>query len=142
MLLRTSLLHDRRSHRRAENRLLQHVLKSVSRSFYLSLSVLPGSLRKQVGLAYLFCRAADTIADTQLFPRCQRFQTLQAFRRQFLLDHPSFDDLEQLRAAMLPQQARQAEYQLLYHLSDCFHMFEMCSEVDRRLIRELVLTLT
>src|SRR5215813_71794 len=129
MLFRSSPWHDRRSHQRAEKFLLQHILKNVSRSFYLSLSVLPGSLRKQVGLAYLFCRAADTIADTPLFPRCQRFQTLQAFRRQFLLDNPSFDDLEQLQAAMLPQQARQAEYQLLHHLSDCFHMFEMCSEV-------------
>ncbi len=142
MLLRTSLLHERRSHRRAEKILLQHVLKNVSRSFYLSLSVLPGAMRKQVSLAYLFCRAADTIADTQLFPRCQRFQTLQAFRRQFLQDRPSFDDLEQIKAAMLPQRVKKEDHQLFYHLSDCFHVFEKFSEVDRRLIRELVLTLT
>jgi len=122
--------------------LLQQVLKNVSRSFYLSLSVLPGSVRQQVSLAYLFCRVADTITDTQLFPRCQRFQTLQAFRRQFLLDRPSFDDLEQLQAAMLPQRAREADQQLLHHLSDCFHVLEEFSEVDRRLIRDLVLTLT
>ena len=142
MLLRTSLLHERRSHRRAEKILLRHVLKNVSRSFYLSLSVLPGAMRKQVSLAYLFCRAADTIADTQLFPRCQRFQTLQAFRRQFLQDRPSFDDLEQIKAAMLPQRVKKEDHQLFYHLSDCFHVFEKFSEVDRRLIRELVLTLT
>src|SRR5712691_8452965 len=142
MLLRTSLLHERRSHRRAEKILLRHVLKNVSRSFYLSLSVLPGAMRKQLSLAYLFCRAADTIADTQLFPRCQRFQTLQAFRRQFLQDRPSFDDLEQIKAAMLPQRVKKEDHQLFYHLSDCFHVFEKFSEVDRRLIRELVLTLT
>ena len=142
MLLRTSLLCDKRSHRRAGKILLQQVLKTVSRSFYLSLSVLPGSVRKQVSLAYLFCRVADTIADTQLFPRCKRFQTLQVFRRQFLLDRPSPDDLEQFQAAMLPQGARKADRQLLHHLSDCFHMFEEFSEVDQRLIRDLVLTLT
>lgn len=142
MLLRTSLLHDRCSHRQTEKILLQHVLKNVSRSFYLSLTVLPGSVRKQVSLAYLFCRAADTIADTQLFPRCQRFQTLQAFRRQFLLDHPSFDNLEQLKSAILPQVAGKQDHQLFYYLSDCFHVFEKFSETDRRLIRELVLTLT
>lgn len=142
MRFRSPPLPPRRSHRRAEKILLQYILKNVSRSFYLSLSVLPGPLRKQVSLAYLFCRAADTIADTQLFPRCQRFQTLQVFRRQFLLDHPSFDDLEQLQAAMLPQQARQEDQQLFHHLSDCFHIFERFSEVDQQLIRELVLTLT
>src|SRR5215471_11577441 len=142
MLLSPSLLHGRRSYRPAEKFLLRHILKNVSRSFYLSLSILPGSVRKQVSLAYLFCRAADTIADTPLFPRCQRLQALQVFRRQFLLDRPSFDDLVQLQATMLPQHGRMADYQLLHYLSDCFHVFEQCSEVDRRLIRELVLTLT
>ena len=142
MLCRSSPLHDRSSHQRVEKFLLRHILKNVSRSFYLSLSVLPGSLRKQVGLAYLFCRAADTIADAQLFPRCQRFQTLQTFRRQFLLDYPSFDDLAQLQATMLPQQARKEDYQLFHRLSDCFRVFEKFSEADRWLIRELVLTLT
>src|SRR5215471_13363598 len=122
--------------------LLKHILKNVSRSFYLSLSILPGSVRKQVSLAYLFCRVADTIADTPLFPRCQRLQALQVFRRQFLLDRPSFDDLVQLQATMLPQYGGVVDHQLLHYLSDCFHVFEQCSEVDRQLIRELVLTLT
>jgi len=142
MLLRRSLLHDRRSYRRAEKVLLQRILKNVSRSFYLSLSVLPGSVRKQVSLAYLFCRTADTIADTPLFPRCQRFQILQTFRRQFVLHRPSLTDLEQLQAAMLPRHDGQGENRLFDYLPDCFALFERFSEVDRQLIRELVLTLT
>ena len=142
MIIRTLLLHERPSHRREGRILLQNILRNVSRSFYLSLSVLPGSVRKQVSLAYLFCRVADTIADTQLFPRCKRLQTLRAFRRQFLLDRPSFDDLAQFQATMLPQRARKEDHQLFHHLSDCFHVFEEFSEVDRRLIRDLVLTLT
>src|SRR5882672_4967475 len=96
MLPGTLLLHDRHSHQWTEKVLLQHILKNVSRSFYLSLRVLPSSVRKQVSLAYLFCRAADTIADTPIFPRSQRLQILQTFRKQFLLDTPSFDDLDQL----------------------------------------------
>jgi len=142
MLLSPSLLHGRYSYRRVEKILLRCILKNVSRSFYLSLSILPGSVRKQVSLAYLFCRAADTIDETSLFHRCQRLQVLQAFRRQFLLDHPSFDDLVQLQATVLLQQGRMADHQLLHYLSDCFHVFEQCSEVDRQLIRELVLSLT
>jgi farnesyl-diphosphate farnesyltransferase len=95
-----------------------------------------------VSLAYLFCRVADTIADTSIFPRCQRLQILQAFRKQFLLNHPSCEDLKQLQAVLFSQRARQEEHQLLYHLPDCFHLFEGLSEVDQQLVRELVLTLT
>src|SRR3954469_1634929 len=39
-------------------------LRSVSRSFYLSLRVLPEPLRDPLSLAYLLARATDTIADT------------------------------------------------------------------------------
>ena len=48
--------------------LLGSLLKSVSRSFYLTLRVLPTGMRDPVGLAYLLARAADTIADTSLIP--------------------------------------------------------------------------
>jgi farnesyl-diphosphate farnesyltransferase len=142
MLPGTLLLHHRHPHHQAEKVVLQRILKDVSRSFYLSLRVLPGSVRKQVSLAYLFCRAADTIADTPIFPRCQRLQILQAFRKQFVLDTPSFDDLKQFRDALLPQRTQQEAYQLFRHLPDCFHLFVRLSTVDRRLVRELVLTLT
>src|SRR5215813_1789298 len=138
----TLLPHDRHPHHLAEKVILQHILKNVSRSFYLSLRVLPGSVRRQVSLAYLFCRVADTIADTSIFPRCQRLQILRAFRKQFLLATPSFDDLKQLRAALPSQETQQEAYQLLYHLPACFHLFVRLSAVDRQLVRELVLTLT
>src|SRR5215475_1549140 len=142
VLLDALLLYERHPHHLAEKVILQHLLKNVSRSFYLSLRVLPGSVRKQVSLAYLFCRVADTIADTAIFPRCQRLQILRAFRQQFLLVTPSFDDLKKLQAALLPQRTRQEAYQLFCHLPACFHLFVRLSEVDRQLVRELVLTLT
>ena len=142
VLLDALLLHDRHPHHLKEKVVLQHILKNVSRSFYLSLRVLPGSVRQQVSLAYLFCRVADTIADTTIFPRCQRLQILRAFRQQFLLVTPSFDDLKKLQAALLPQRTQQEAHQLFCHLPTCFHLFVRLSEVDRQLVRELVLTLT
>jgi len=49
------------------------LLKSVSRSFYLSIRILPRPVRPQLGLAYLLARAADTIADTRLVAvQCRR----------------------------------------------------------------------
>ena len=141
MLPRRLPRYDRYLCRRAQKVLLKHILKKVSRSFYLSLRVLPGSVRKQVSLAYLFCRVADTIADIPIFPRCRRLQILETFRKQFLLHRPSREELEQLQAALLSQRTRQEESQLFHHLSDCFHLFEGLSEVDRQLVSELVLTL-
>jgi farnesyl-diphosphate farnesyltransferase len=135
-------MHDTYSPYLAEKVVLQRILKDVSRSFYLSLRVLPRAVREQVSLAYLFCRVADTIADTPLFPRGQRLQILQAFRQQFLLDTPSFEDLKHFQAALLPQWTRQGAHQLLHHLPHCFHLLMRLSAVDQQLVRELVLTLT
>ena len=41
------------------------LLENTSRSFFLTLKVLPHSIRKQVGLLYLLARVADTIADSK-----------------------------------------------------------------------------
>lgn len=55
------------------------LLKSVSRSFYLSIRVLPQNLRHPVGLAYLLARASDTIADTEGTPPQTRMRRLADF---------------------------------------------------------------
>jgi len=40
------------------------LLRSVSRTFYLSVRILPEALRGTMGIAYLLARASDTIADS------------------------------------------------------------------------------
>ncbi|MFM8358454.1 MAG: squalene/phytoene synthase family protein, partial [Verrucomicrobiota bacterium] len=52
--------------------LLTSLLRDVSRSFYLTLWILPSSVRRPIGLAYLLARATDTIADTALLPAAER----------------------------------------------------------------------
>ena len=47
------------------SRLRGPILRSVSRSFFLSLRILPADLRDPISLAYLLARATDTIADTR-----------------------------------------------------------------------------
>jgi len=58
--------------------LLGDLLKATSRSFYLTLRVLPAAVRPQIGLAYLLARTTDTIADTEVLPLEQRLAALQA----------------------------------------------------------------
>jgi farnesyl-diphosphate farnesyltransferase len=56
------------------------LLKEVSRSFYLSLRVLPKPIRTQIGLAYLLARISDTIADADFLPCEQRLRLLRKYR--------------------------------------------------------------
>ncbi len=64
--------------------LLTTLLREVSRSFYLTMRVLPSAIRPQIGLAYLLARTADTIADTELVPLTQRLDALRSLRERVL----------------------------------------------------------
>src|SRR5437879_13636362 len=64
----------------SSNELLGSLLRDVSRSFYLTLRVLPSRIRTQIGLAYLLARTTDTIADTWLVPLARRLEAFQAMR--------------------------------------------------------------
>ncbi|HWU36205.1 MAG TPA: phytoene/squalene synthase family protein, partial [Candidatus Acidoferrum sp.] len=119
---------------------LRHVLKHVSRSFYLTLAVLPSSMRTPLGLAYLLARAADTIADTRILPRTDRLHYLDILRRE--LDLPGVSGLDAIIAALPDTQRLPIERELLLRLPECFAAFPALSEQDRLRIRDLLLALT
>jgi len=62
---------------------LRATLARVSRSFYLSLRLLPKETREPVGLAYLLARASDTVADTAIVPRADRLRLLDGLAAAF-----------------------------------------------------------
>ena len=55
------------------------LLKGVSRSFYLSLRLLPRPMRRAAGLGYLLARTSDTIADSAAAPVDARLEWLGKF---------------------------------------------------------------
>jgi farnesyl-diphosphate farnesyltransferase len=59
----------------------KQVLKGVSRSFYLTLRLLPEPMRGAASLGYLLARTSDTLADTVAIPLESRQQGLDLFRR-------------------------------------------------------------
>jgi farnesyl-diphosphate farnesyltransferase len=126
----------------ARSAALRQILKRVSRSFYLSLIVLPKPVRAQISLAYLFCRAADTIADTHILPPSERQQALDVFRHQFQSSILQEKNLDWLKQQVLPHQATAGEEALLQSLPACFDLYTTFSMTDQDLIRTLVLTLT
>src|SRR5262245_39129827 len=124
----------------AETVLLQRVLPQVSRSFYLSLRVLPRSVRPAIGLAYLFCRAADTIADTAVLPRDLRHAYLERYRTAFTEDDPAA--MKDIHRHLSDHQSHPSVRELLVWLPDCFRLLAAQALEDRHRIRDLVLTLT
>lgn len=119
---------------------LNTVLKRVSRSFYLSLQILPQSLRTPIGLAYLFARAADTIADTALISPADRLPLLEQFRN--LFQRYDATTLAVLRDALIGPQCIPAERELLSSLDECFVVLQACGPGDQARIGQLLLTLT
>lgn len=59
----------------------KQVLKGVSRSFYLTLRLLPGPMRRAASLGYLLARTSDTLADSVAAPLEVRRRSLEEFRR-------------------------------------------------------------
>jgi farnesyl-diphosphate farnesyltransferase len=124
-----------------KERLLTNLLRGVSRSFYLTLRVLPERLREPIGLAYLLARAADTIADTRILPPEDRLKYLLAFRTQ--VDGPaSTHPLEEISLALRDKQSLPDEKVLLSSLPEAFALLEATQEQDRSQIRSIVITLT
>jgi farnesyl-diphosphate farnesyltransferase len=120
---------------------LHDILKQVSRSFYLTLAVVPADVRDQIGLSYLFARAADTIADTDVIERAQRLQFLKQFRAQFAGEQVNREAIRGIHTALAPHQADSAERVLLQRLDDCFQLYLAFSPEDRLRIRRLMGTL-
>jgi farnesyl-diphosphate farnesyltransferase len=55
------------------------LLRSVSRTFYFSVRILPAALREAMGVAYLLARTSDTIADSESAPVSTRLRRLEEF---------------------------------------------------------------
>ncbi len=121
--------------------LLGPLLKSVSRSFYITLRVLPVGMRDPIGLAYLLARAADTIADTSLIPPGQRMDLLLSLRNQ-VNGAPDEAAFTRMAAEVGSQQADSDEKVLLESLGAALTVLSQLSESDREAVRDIVTTLT
>lgn len=128
---------------RQESELLTALLRDVSRSFYLTLRVLPEAIRPQVSLAYLLARASDTIADTQAVAKVERIEMLQQMCE--AIGNPSVGAtfLSRLQAmGRSRQECRSyAEAALLDRLDQCLSMLYIVSESDQKRISELLQTI-
>lgn len=115
------------------------LLRQVSRSFYLSIAVLPRDLADPIGLAYLLARAADTVADTRLIPRAERVKHLEVLRHAF---GGEAADVDQVARAAAPHQAHAAERRLLARVGETLGRVAALPQADRDQVRLVLATLT
>lgn len=119
--------------------LLGDLLRQVSRSFALSLGILPRSLREPIGLAYLLARAADTVADTRLIARGERIAHLERLRRAYA---GADEDVLAVARACAPLQKHEAERRLLERLGEALERLRALPGEDRARARAVLATLT
>ena len=110
------------------------MLKGVSRSFYLTLRLLPAPMRRAASLGYLLARTSDTIADTVAAPLEMRVQGLDQFRRSLEThSNPPRWPLPILNALSDPR-----ERHLLECSGEIFQWLESLRAAEADLVREVV----
>jgi farnesyl-diphosphate farnesyltransferase len=114
--------------------LLTSLLRDVSRSFYLTMRVLPRAVRRQIGVAYLLARTTDTIADTDLVPAESRLEALSALRRRIL--GQGGDALAFSQWRLSPETG--PEQVLLARCEESLRLLESLQDADRRRVREVL----
>jgi farnesyl-diphosphate farnesyltransferase len=117
------------------------VLRSVSRSFYLSIRFLPTQLREPVALTYLLARTTDTAADTTGISANIRTETLKMLSNG-IQGTASRDVVIDLIASFVPLQKKAVERKLLGLLPDCLEWLERVDAADRRDIRVVLEKIT
>jgi farnesyl-diphosphate farnesyltransferase len=128
---------------------LDLLLRRTSRSIYLTLKAAPRAMRRPLMLGYLFCRAADTIADTRALPPERRIELLSLYRAQFA-GAPDGAALEAIARAVVDAAPgaggdagfSAAEADLLRRLDRCFAEYRCFGAGDRALFDRLLATLT
>ena len=125
------------------DRLLKDVLKGVSRSFYLTLRVLPKDLRVPIGLAYLLARTADTLTDRRRLAGFTgvRLDGLVALRSQ-LAGPADVGVLRDLESEFMDGDSSPEERALFGSLVECFALLESLDATDQEQVRWVVDTLT
>ena len=113
------------------------ILARVSRSFYLSIRLLPKKLRDPVALGYLLARASDTIADTTELPLDLRMENLRLLIRG-IQGEALGDAIVGLSASVTPLQKNKAERALIESLQSCLDWLEQSEVPDREEVRAVL----
>ena len=117
------------------------LLKSTSRSFYLSLRVLPKILRSPISMGYLLCRTADSIADTDMLPASHRQKALDDFKKIFEPFPLSYEKVESFQKTIreLMKEDQTDEGKLMKGFPLMMKTLQSWHRTDQALVQKVVL---
>jgi len=111
------------------------ILKNVSRSFYLSLRLLPEGMRDGASLGYLLARSSDTIADTASVSVADRITLLDDYERSVQNGEPF------IAPDFLLTACTDAEKVLLEQAPGIFSWLQQMDAPVQELVREVLHTI-
>lgn len=117
----------------------EDLLRSVSRSFYLSLRFLPSEMRAPVSLAYLMARFSDTVADAASIATAERLAMLDDFAE--LLARPD-GTLKNDPVTWVDSIPHPGERVLLSRSSELLSAYRNLPDDTRALTAEVIHTIT
>jgi farnesyl-diphosphate farnesyltransferase len=106
------------------------LLRGVSRSFYISIRLLPAPLRRPIAVAYLLARAADTLADTTEVPSDERRAHLATWAGA-IDGRVAPLAVSDVSSAFVPLQHDPAERKLIAALPQCLAWLDELGPADR-----------
>ena len=113
------------------------ILRRVSRSFFVSIFLLPKKLRNPVALGYLLARASDTIADTSELPIELRLENLQLLAG--AIQGESLQDaIIDLSVSLSPLQKNESERALIESLPSCLDWLDQTEGSERQQVRTVL----
>lgn len=120
-------------------RIDRQVLRDVSRSFYLSLRLLPEPMRPATAAGYLLARASDTLADTAQAAVDDRLELLDGFADE--LNGKGCGWRGALLEKFIDCQTHAGEKVLLQRLDDCFAQLAALDPLQADAVRNTVTTI-
>ncbi|WP_235965140.1 squalene/phytoene synthase family protein [Caenimonas soli] len=117
------------------------LLRGVSRSFYVSIRLLPAPLRRPIGVAYLLARAADTLADTAELRPSERRAHLETWAAAVDGRIPALA-VARLSASFAPLQQDPQERALVRALPHCLRWLDELAPADREDVRAVLRHIT
>jgi farnesyl-diphosphate farnesyltransferase len=113
------------------------ILGSVSRTFALTIPLLPPAIEKVVGNTYLLCRIVDTIEDAaDLSPQTK--QELSALFLQAVLDKAPVESFVKPCLEALKNYGNQDELDLIAHTPTVLRILHTCSGADQQAVSRCV----
>ncbi len=119
----------------------RQLLRHVSRSFDLSIRLLPTALQAPVAMGYLLARATDTVADTTALPLNERQHLLNLMSQAIAspdADSAQEPELSRLTQAFVAQQTDPHERALMQALPQCLPLLQTLGAADQTSVRQVL----